>query len=76
MNNTGTEKGIKLEKDLTKSMMTTSMMQEEFGIPTRMQMTWRNKLDLPFYNIGGTVYYERKDVSEWIEKHKIIKVEK
>lgn len=43
--------------------------EEEFGFSESTQAKYRSESKIPYSKIGGFVFYSRKKINEWLEKH-------
>lgn len=44
-------------------------LKEEFGMAPSTQAKYRKEKKIPYSKIGGFVYYSRKKINEWLERH-------
>ncbi|WP_456390266.1 helix-turn-helix domain-containing protein [Hydrogenimonas sp.] len=56
---------------MDKRWMSQDDLEKEFGFKKPTQQKYRTKRKIPFVKIGGFIYYDRKKIEEWLERHAI-----
>lgn len=66
------KKSSEVENNHQREWLTPENLEEEFGIKKNTQTHWRKEKKIPYSKLGGFIFYNRRNLYEWLESHTIV----